>query len=153
MKNCSLCRMPRPRDEQFCQLCGSVEFEASFEELPADFELRLIAENRLAVAYEYLEDLVARGVGSAEHCCRLGWLAFAFGDLRAVETWSHEALRLDIDTVEAHLLLGWVLQKSGRWEEAAEEYEAGLRRPAASPSRRVRLETLLEMARNKIPEY
>ena len=153
MKNCRLCQMPRPEDEELCALCGTSQFDQTVEGLPADFGLRLISENRLAVAYEYLEGLVAGGAESAEHCIRLAWLAYAFKDLRAVETWSHEALRLDAGTIGAHLLLGLVLQRSGRWAEAADEYEAGLRIPVASAERRTRLESLLREARASIPEF
>ncbi|MBL0160746.1 MAG: hypothetical protein IPP47_27225 [Bryobacterales bacterium] len=152
MKNCQFCQLRRPAEEELCQICGAVEFDPSVEGPPADFGLRLIGENRLAAAYEYLEGLVARGEETPEHCHRLAWLAYAFGDLRAVEIWSHETLRLDAGWIEAHVLLGLVLQRSGRWAEAAEEYQAGLRRPA-TPQRRARLEALLERARTNIPEY
>jgi len=152
MKNCRFCQMPRPEDEALCQFCGSVEFDACAEQPQADFGLRLFGENRLAAAYEYLEGLVARGEETAEHCHRLAWLAYAFGDLRAVEIWSHETLRLNPGWIEAHLLLGLVLQRAGRWAEAAEEYAAGLRRPAP-PQRKARLEALLGRARTNIPEY
>ncbi len=145
--------MPRPAGENPCLLCGSVQFDPAIDELPTDFGLRLIGENRLAAAYEYLEGLVARGEESAGSCHRLAWLAYAFADFRAVEIWSHEALRLDEGMMEAHLLLGLVLQRSGRWEEAAEEYSAGLRKAGAPPHRRARLESLLDAARRKIPEY
>lgn len=145
--------MPRPAEEEPCLLCGSVKFDPALDEVPADFGLRLIGENRLAVAYEYLEGLVARGEESAEHCHRLAWLAYAFADFRAVEIWSHEALRLAEGMMEAHLLLGMVLERAGRWEEAAEEYAAGLRKAGAPPHRRARLESMLEIARQKIPEY
>ncbi len=152
MKNCRFCQLPRPEEEELCHFCGSAEFDPRAEQTPADFGLRLIGENRLAAAYEYLEGLVARGEETAEHCHRLAWLAFAFGDLRAVEIWSHETLRLDAGWIEAHLLLGMVLQRAGRWAEAAEEYAAGLRTPAPPP-RRARLEALLEAARANIPEF
>ena len=148
-----MCQMPRPAAEDVCMICESVEFGPTIDHLPDDFGLRLIGENRLPAAYAYLESLVARGEDSAEHCHRLAWLAFAFSDFRAVEIWSHETLRLDDGMLEAHLLLGLVLQRAGRWEEAAEEFSAGLRKPAASPQRRTRLEALLDEARRNIPEY
>ena len=145
--------MPRPAEDDPCLLCGSVEFDPPIDELPADFGLRLIGENRLAAAYEYLEGLVARGEESAENCHRLAWLAYAFADFRAVEIWCHETLRLDEGMMEVHLLLGLVLQRSSRWEEAAEEYSAGLRKLVAPSQRRARMESLLAVARQKIPEY
>jgi hypothetical protein len=153
MKECRLCQMPRPATEDVCLICGSAEFGSTIDQLPDDFELRLIGENRLPAAYAYLESLVARGEDSAEHCHRLAWLAFAFSDFRAVEIWSHETLRLDDGMMEAHLLLGLVLQRAGRWEEAAEEYSAGLRKSATLPQRRARLEALLADVRLKFPEY
>ena len=153
MKECHLCQMARPAMEDVCMICGSAEFGSHIDELPDDFGLRLIGENRLPAAYAYLESLVARGEDSAEQCHRLAWLAYAFADFRAVEIWSHETLRLDDGMVEAHLLLGLVLQRAGRCAEAAEEYSAGLRKPAASPHRRARLEALLDEARRNIPEY
>ena len=153
MKSCCLCQMPRPVEEEACLLCGSAQFDSVMDAFPADFGLRLIGENRLAAAYEYLEVLVARGEESAELCHRLAWLAYAFTDFRAVEIWSHETLRLDETMLEAHLLLGLVLQRSGRWVEASEEYSAGLRKPIAATERRARLEALLAEARGNIPEY
>lgn len=153
MKHCCLCQMPRPAGEPICLLCGSAQFDSFTERLPADFALRLIGENRLAAAYEYLEGLVARGEESAGHCHRLAWLAYAFADYRAVEIWSHETLRLDDTMLEAHLLLGLVLQRAGRWAEAAEEYSAGLRKPGTSPDRRARVEALLAEARRNISEF
>ena len=62
MKNCQFCQLRRPAEEELCQICGAAEFDPSVEGPPADFGLRLIGENRLAAAYEYLEGLVARGV-------------------------------------------------------------------------------------------
>lgn len=153
VKFCCLCQMPRPEDEALCILCGTAQFDAPVEGPLTDFGMRLISENRLAAAYEYLEGLVAGGAESAEHCIRLGWLAYAFTDLRAVEIWSHEALRLDAGTIGAHLLLGLVLQRSGRWAEAADEYAAGLGIRKASAERRSRLEELLSEARANIPEF
>jgi tetratricopeptide (TPR) repeat protein len=145
--------MPRPDGENPCLLCGSEQFDPAIDEISSDFGLRLIGENRLAAAYEYLEGLVARGEESAGRCHRLAWLAYAFGDFRAVEIWSHETLRLDEDMPEAHLLLGLALQRAGRWAEAVEEYSAGLTRAGALPHSRVRLESLLQLALQKIPEY
>ena len=37
---------------------------------------------------------------------RLAWLAYTFSDLRAMEVWSHEALRLDLDLIEVPVFGG-----------------------------------------------
>lgn len=153
MKDCDLCQMPRPAAETPCLLCGSAAFAPPTSLLPADFSLRLIAENRFPAAFAYLESLIARGEESPEICLRLAWLAYAFTDYRAVETWSHESLRLDDTRLDPHLLLGLVLQRSGRWAEAADEFAAGLRKPDASPRRRAFLESFLAAAIGKIPEF
>jgi tetratricopeptide (TPR) repeat protein len=120
---------------------------------PADLALRMIAENRFDVAYRSLEDLVQRGEESAEVCLRLAWIAWAVGDERAVETWCHESERLDESSAEPHLLLGLAQRKHGRWAEALEEFEAGLRRKGLSEPRRALLEGLRAEMEANIPEW
>lgn len=145
--------MPRPQSEAVCSLCLGVGFEEAPWELPEDFSLRLIGENRLDVAYAYLEDMVARDQESAVVTLRLAWLAYAFRDFRAVETWCHEATRLDEASAEPHILLGFVLQRAGRWEEAVAEYEIAGRRPDLSVERKHLLSDLVFECRTHISEF
>lgn len=145
--------MPRPEGEAVCSLCLGVGFDPTPWELPEEFSLRLIGENRLDVAYAYLEDQVARDQESAAVTLRLAWLAYAFRDFRAVETWCHEAMRLDEAWVEPHILLGYVLQRAGRWEEAVAEYEIAGRRPDLSEGRKHILSDLVFECRTHISEF
>ncbi|MGJ5818205.1 hypothetical protein [Paludibaculum fermentans] len=153
MKICLMCQMPRPEGEPVCLICLNESFEPAGWALPEDFGLRLIGENRLDVAYAYLEDLVARDQESAEVTLRLAWLAYAFKDFRAVETWCHEATRLDEMWAEPHILLGYVLQRAGRWEEAVEEYGIAGRRPGLSDERRQRVSDLTSECKTNISEF
>lgn len=145
--------MPRPQPEAVCSLCFETGFEAAPWELPEDFALRLIGENRLEVAYAYLEEEVARGRESAAGALRLAWLAFAFNDFRAVETWCHEAARLEEASPEPHILLGFVLQRAGRWEEAVAEYEIAGRRPCLSNERKHLVSDLIFECKTHISEF
>lgn len=153
MKICRLCQMPRPEAEAVCSLCLGVGFDPAPWELPEEFSLRLIGENRLDVAYAYLEDQVARDQESAAVTLRLAWLAYAFRDFRAVETWCHEATRLDEAWAEPHILLGYVLQRAGRWEEAVAEYEIARRRPDLSEERKHIVSDLVFECRTHITEF
>lgn len=136
MKICLMCQMPRPSAEPVCSLCLNPAFAPAPWQLPEDFGLRLIGENRLAAAYAYLEDLVAHDRETPAVTLRLAWLAYAFNDIRAVETWCHEATRLDEASAEPHILLGFVLQRAGRWDEALAEYGVALRKDGLNPERR-----------------
>ncbi len=153
MKICCMCQMPRPEAEAVCLICLGEVFASVPWALPEDFELRLIGENRLDVAYAYLEEQVARDRETAEVTLRLAWLAYAFRDFRAVETWCHEATRLDEMWAEPHILLGYVLQRAGRWEEAVEEYAIAGRRPGLSEERRQRVLDLTAECRTNISEF
>ncbi len=117
-----------------------------------DRSLELIAQQRLAEAYYWLEAEVQAGRESSEFCRRLAWLGLAIQDIRAVETWCHESLRLDGDSGEPHLLLAYVLQREGRWAESIEEWDAALRRTMA-PQRRLLAEQLRAEAARRLPEW
>jgi hypothetical protein len=145
--------MARPGDEEWCLVCGRQQFEDCQAGPPADLADRLIAENRFAVAYECVEDLVSRGEETAWGCRVLAWMSFTFRDFRAVETWSHESIRLDGASPEPHLLLAYVLDGSGRWPEAVEEYDIALRREGLSVPRRQLVAELRAGCLARIPEF
>lgn len=128
MRVCLVCRYPHFQSGLSCTVCGGEEFFIAGEVDPGDLALRLVSEGRHGEAYASLEDLVARGEETAEDCVRLAWLGFAFDDHRAVETWCHEAERLAPGWAEPHVVMGWALERAGRWVEALEEYDAALRR-------------------------
>ncbi|MGD0579821.1 MAG: hypothetical protein ABSC08_12930 [Bryobacteraceae bacterium] len=115
--------------------------------------MRQIVEGRFDQAYRSLEEEVARGREDGRTALRMAWLAFAFRDTRAVETWCHETIRLEPDSPEPHLLLGVVLLRGERWQEAAEEFGSGLEKPELSLERRALLETLCAEAVARIPEW
>jgi hypothetical protein len=110
-------------------------------------------EGRFDLAYRSLEEEVARGREDGRTALEMAWLAFAFRDLRAVETWCHEAIRLQPDSPEPHLLLGLVLLRGERWPEAVEEFGSGLDKPELTLERRALLETMCAEAASRIPEW
>ena len=153
MTQCLLCGFPHLQTELPCAVCGCEEHFIVSEDAPADLACRLAGQGGLAECYAALEDLVARGEADAEDCLRLAWLSLAFEDARAVETWSHEAGRLDPAWAEPHLALAWALEKAGRWQEAVEEYEAALRRGVAGPGREAWAARRRDAALARIPEW
>jgi hypothetical protein len=114
---------------------------------------RLICEGRFELAYSCLEDQVSRGEETARACQALAWMAYAFKDFRAVETWSHESVRLDERSPEPHILLGFVLGNAARWAEAVEEFDIALRKGLLEEARRTRLSGLRDRTFAKIPEF
>ena len=152
-KRCWLCQMARPGEEASCLVCGNTQFGEVEEGPPADLADRLIYESRFDVAYACLEDLVSRGEETAWGCRALAWMAYAFQDFRAVETWSHESIRLDGESPEPHILLGFVLDKASRWSEAVEEFDIALRNGELAEGRRKMLYGLRAAIHSKIPEF
>lgn len=122
---CPFCLLPRPVDEPVCSICGdeSAPLPASGVGDAGD----LILSRDVRAAYAHLESRVASGGETAEICRRLAWLALSFEDIRAVETWSHESLRLEPESAQPHLLLGLVLGGEARYAEAVAEYDLALR--------------------------
>jgi len=150
MRECTVCRLPRPEGEATCGLCGrGVVVESVAEETPID---RMIRENRLREAFDGLEELVRRGEESPESCRRLAWIGWAIDDIRAVQNWCHEWMRLDDRTAEPHLLMGLVLESEDRWHEAWEESSAGLKRRPLTPEREGLLVLLRQEAAEKDPQ-
>ena len=131
MKTCSLCLLPRPDSELVCAICDNDEFSAAGSRVERGEAVRQMIEGRFDLAYRSLEEEVARGREDGPTALEMAWLAFAFRDLRAVETWCHEAIRLAPDSPEPHLLLGLVLLRGERWPEAVEEFGSGLEKPEA----------------------
>lgn len=149
---CPRCGLARPRPAA-CSICQTGGLLPWPDGRLLTLELRLIAADRLGEAYAALSGRASRGAGDFEACLQLAWLAYAFQDLRAVEIWCHECARLDPGSAGPHVVLGHVFQRSGRFEEALEEYEAALRRPSLSgPVRRI-VETSLRQTRESIPEF
>ncbi len=153
MKLCCLCLLPRPDRELVCSICASDEFTSADADGSAGLEYRLIAENRLDMAYRSLEADVAAGREDGRRALWLAWLAYAFGDARAVEIWCHEGARLDPHSPEPHLMLGLVMMRGERWAEAAEEFEAALHMPDVPLERQALLETYRAGALAMIPEW
>jgi uncharacterized protein HemY len=153
VKICSLCLLPRPDHEPVCTICENDEFSAAELEGDVGLEYRLLAENRLDMAYRSLEADVARGEEDGRRALWLAWLAHTFGDTRAVEIWCHEGIRLDPDSPEPHLMLGLVMMRGERWAEAVEEFEAALNKPGVALERRALLETYRADALANIPEW
>lgn len=152
-KNCLFCELPRPADELACQVCGGGAFGTLDPNVPEDFALRLISEDRWATAYEYLEERLIHDEENGAICHALGWLALAIGDPRAVETWCHEALRLAPDCADAHILLGQVLESQKRWEEAEAEYLLALKKPSLDGVRRELTVNKRSRVATEIPEF
>jgi hypothetical protein len=136
-----------------CSVCGNAQSGAAQEGPPADLADRLIWEGRFEVAYDCLEDQVSRGEETARACQALAWMSYAFKDFRAVETWSHESIRLDQGSPEPHILLGFVLGNASRWAEAVEEFDIALRSPELDAERRTLLSGLRARNLSKIPEF
>lgn len=149
---CPKCGFARP-EAAVCSLCQTPGLLPWPADAALTLEQRLVAGDRLSEAYAALADRVSRGAEDAETCLRLAWLAYAFQDLRAVEIWCHECARLDPAAAEPHVVLGHVFQRSGRYEEAAEEYEAALRGQALDGPAREAVERSLDEARRMIPEF
>jgi hypothetical protein len=153
MKTCSLCLLPRPDSEPVCAICDNDEFSEVESGAESGGAVRLLVEGRFDLAYRSLEEEIARGREDGPTALGMAWLAFAFRDLRAVETWCHEAIRLQSDSPEPHLLLGLVLLRGERWLEAVEEFGSGLEKPELTLERRALLETLCAAAASRIPEW
>ena len=153
MKTCSLCLLPRPDSEPVCAICENDEFCAAGSRVEGGEAVRQMIEGRFDLAYRSLEEEVARGREDGRTALEMAWLAFAFRDLRAVETWCHEAIRLQPDSPEPHLLLGLVLLRGERWPEAVEEFGSGLDKPEITLERRALLETMCAEAASRIPEW
>lgn len=149
---CPRCGLAR-QQQAACSVCHTEGLLPWPEDRPLTLELRLIAADRLSDAYAALADRVSRGAQDAETCLQLAWLAYAFQDLRAVETWCHECARLDPVSAGPHVVLGHVFQRSGRYEEAVEEYEAALRSPSLLDAARQMVEDSLRQTRDSIPEF
>lgn len=150
MVKCRLCELPRGGGP-VCGVCGSAEPGRATAEL-ADPSLERIARGDLGGAYGWLEAEVREGRESAEYCRRLAWLGLAIQDFRAVEIWCHESLRLDSESAEPHLLLGYAFSREQRWPEAVEELEIALRRPVEAGRGSV-IQALLSEARSHLPEW
>jgi hypothetical protein len=112
----------------------------------------MIGRGALGAAYEWLEGEVREGRETAEYCRRLAWLGLAIEDIRAVEIWSHESLRLAEEWAEPHVLLGYALLREGRNGEALEELEAALRRPM-NAQREALVAGFRDEARRRLPEW
>ena len=153
MKLCSLCLLPRPDHEPVCAICENDEFVASEADRNMGLEYRYLVENHLDLAYRCLEADVAQGAEDGRRAMWLAWLAYAFGDPRAVEIWCHEGARLDPDSPEPHLMLGLVMMRAERWSEAVEEFEAALRKPGITLERMAILETFRANAFANIAEW
>lgn len=154
MTVCALCLFPRFFDAPACGICGSEDAFPAAGDLPEDFALRMAAEGRLDVAWASLEDKVSKGDATAGDCLHLAWLAVAFKDYRAVETWCHESERLNPGSPEPHIVLATVFERGERWPEAVEEYDAALRRAVAlAPSRLALLQTRRDYCQRQIPEW
>ena len=153
MKLCTLCLLPRPDHEPVCAICQNDEFTAAELEESAGLEYRLLAENHLDMAYRSLESDVARGGEDGRRTLWLAWLAYAFGDARAVEIWCHEGARLEPDSPEPHVMLGLVMMRAEPWAEAVEEFEAALKKPGVTLERRALLETFRAEAFANVSEW
>jgi hypothetical protein len=151
MRVCSLCRLGRPEDEAVCRICGNQEFHDGPPPTPDDTD-RLLAADEVGAAYLNLEQRVAGGEETFEVARRMAWLSWSLQDYRAVEVWSHEAMRLDNASSDPHLLRGLVFRAENRWHEAWEEFTAALRRPPMEPEREGLLRLLESEAAEKDPE-
>jgi len=150
MRECSVCRLPRPDNETTCGVCGQGEVVASA--IRGGEIDSLIRENRLAEAYACLEEQVQRGEESADTCRKLAWISWSIDDIRAVQNWCHEWVRLDGRSAEPHLLMGLVLRQENRWHEAWEEFSAASKRGPLTPEREGFLALLRQEAAERDPE-
>ena len=151
MKTCMLCRLPRPEDEDLCQVCHNAEFRHGPPQVTDDTD-PLLEANQSSEAYRLLERRVAAGREDFETVRRLAWLSWAINDIRAVDVWSHEASRLDGTAPDPHLLRGLVLRSEHRWREAWEEFSAALRRGPMEFEREGLLRLLQDEAASKDPD-
>lgn len=149
---CPKCGFARP-ESAVCSICQTPGPLPWPEQLAVTLEQRLVAADRLNDAYAALSDRVSGGAQDSETCLQLAWLAYAFQDLRAVEIWCHECARLDPASAGPHIVLGHVFQRSSRYEEAADEYEAALRTASLSGPSRDIVELSLRQTRDMIPEF
>ena len=153
MKSCLLCLFPRDQENVACDVCGHGETLTGAEEVPHDFALQMWAEGRLDIAVRFLEERVAKDEATAADCLHLAWISLTVQDYRAVETWCHESMRLDVASPDPHVLLGRVFECSERWQEAVEEYAAALRRAGLNGERRRLVEMLRAYCQGRIPEW
>jgi tetratricopeptide (TPR) repeat protein len=153
MKICSLCLLPRADHERICAICDNSDFEPWPAAGEGDVTAQTIAANHFDLAYLRLERELAEGREDAQRARWLAWLAYTFGDIRAIEIWCHEAARLDPASSEPYLLMGIVLMRAERWPEAVEEFDAGLARPELPVERQALLGTLRAEAFANIPEW
>jgi hypothetical protein len=152
MKICYLCRLPRPEAEDRCAICRSEAYQRAPGSPTDDALDQLFVENRFTEAFYCMEARVAAGGEDAETCRRLAWLAWAIDDMRAVQNWAHEAMRLDGASPEPHLLLGLLFRSEDRWREAWEEFGAALRRGPHDEAREAWLRQLRDEAAGKDPD-
>lgn len=149
---CGFCLLPRFEGLAACPFCGSVNISRRIKNVPEDFALRLLAEGRWDAALEYLEGEIAGGRETSRYALLVGWLSLMNKDLRAVETWCHESLRLQAADAGPHVLLGVVFEQAGRWEEAVAEYTLAESREPDAARRRVVAERKL-YCQSQIPEW
>jgi hypothetical protein len=152
MTFCEFCLLPRPAGVNPCPVCGHEATGSAAPEGGDERALRLIREGLVGEAYSHLEHEAAAGRESSENCRILSWLAFSFGDARAVEIWSHEALRLGPESPEPHILMAYALDLEERWAEANDEYAAALKR-RMTPARRELVLARQSRVKALIPEW
>jgi len=149
---CSLCHLPRKEGLPDCPFCRYSGSGRQLNSIPEDFAERLTAEGRWDTAAAFLEGEVAAGRETAAGCLLLAWIALISNDLRAVEVWSHESLRIGQVQAGPHLLLGLVFERGERWEEAVLEFSLALACPVPEERREI-LQAHRSYCQSQIPEW
>lgn len=83
--------------------------------------LRLAAQGNLGGAFAALERAVELDPEHVAACKELARLSLQANEKRAFTNWCHEAMRVDENDPEPHLMMAEVLVAGRRWEEAADE--------------------------------
>lgn len=106
----------------------------------------LVRQGQVGSAIDLLEQAVAMGEESAELCKHIARLCLSVNEVRAFANWCHEAIRIDPNDAEPHLMLGYELYRNCRWGEAQETLEQALRMTTLSAEQRAEAQALCDEA-------
>ncbi len=83
----------------------------------------LVAEGKLGEAILLLEEAVENGKETASIAKLLAQLSLQINEVRAFQSWCHEALRMDPNDLEVYTMLETYFRENGRDFEADEVRE------------------------------
>jgi len=119
--------------------------------------IEFVMQGRYQEAFEALEAAVQINPSHVEACKELARLSLQANEKRAFANWCHEAIRIDAQDPEPHLMLAEELANTGRWGEALDEVTLALQlRPlpdeAARKARTIEAMALERVSRDFTPK-